>query len=129
MTREDIDKYAAECAEANMITPIDYPFYNNDYNEHKEAYIKTFNQGVEYADSHPKSLWISVKDDLPCNHENLIYEELNNWRATELVLVNSSIGVHIDWMEYHNGKWEWQSEKRTKIRNAHWMPIPELPKE
>ena len=31
-----------------------------------------FEEGAEWADNHPKSPWISVEDDLPCNHEELI---------------------------------------------------------
>ena len=35
-------------------------------------YQKGFTAGVKWADEHPKSPWINVKDDLPCNHEELL---------------------------------------------------------
>lgn len=124
MEREDIGKYAEECAEANMITPIDCPFYDEDYNEYKEAYIKTFNQGVEYADSHPKSPWISSKEDLPCNHEELISTQD---KATKKVIVMEKYdGVMVDFMKKaKSGVWYWS----RSIKVLYWMPIPELPKE
>ena len=30
---------------------------------------KAFIEGAKWADNNPKSPWISVNDDLPCNHE------------------------------------------------------------
>lgn len=31
-----------------------------------------FEEGAEWADTNPKSQWISVDEDLPCNHEEFI---------------------------------------------------------
>ena len=90
-----------------------------------------FRLGAEWADKHPKSPWISVNDDLPCNHEELmepicqlddrlIYE-------TKQVFVrcsgNSISTAHM--VNLHN-RWRWYPDD---IDVKHWFPIPELPKE
>ena len=38
----------------------------------KEFVEKAFIEGAKWADNSPKSPWISIEDDLPCNHEELI---------------------------------------------------------
>ena len=90
-----------------------------------------FYQGAKWADKHPKSPWISVNDDLPCNHEELmepicqlddrlIYE-------TKQVFVrcsgNSISTAHM--VNLHN-RWRWYPDD---IDVKHWFPIPELLKE
>ena len=90
-----------------------------------------FYQGAKWADKHPKSPWISVNDDLPCNHEELmepicqlddrlIYE-------TKQVFVrcsdNSISTAHM--VNLHN-RWRWYPDD---IDVKHWFPIPEFPKE
>ena len=90
-----------------------------------------FYQGVKWADKHPKSPWISVNDDLPYNHEELmepicqlddrlIYE-------TKRVFVrcsgNSISTAHM--VNLHN-RWRWYPDD---IDVKHWFPIPELSKE
>ena len=90
-----------------------------------------FYQGAKWADKHPKSPWISVNDDLPCNHEELmepicqlddrlIYE-------TKRVFVrcsgNSISTAHM--VNLHN-RWRWYPDD---IDVKHWFPIPEFPKE
>ena len=87
-----------------------------------------FYQGAKWADKHPKSPWISIDEDLPCNHEELmepicqlddrlIYE-------TKRVFVrcrnNSLCTAHM--VNLHN-KWKWYPED---IHVEHWMPIPDL---
>ena len=90
-----------------------------------------FYQGAKWADKHPKSPWISVNDDLPCNHDELmepicqlddrlIYE-------TKQVFVrcsgNSISTAHM--VNLHN-RWRWYPDD---IDVKHWFPIPEFPKE
>lgn len=53
MTRED-EIIIASCAYGRKGSSID------------------FEAGAKWADSNPKSPWISVDDDLPCNHEDMI---------------------------------------------------------
>ena len=84
-----------------------------------------FTVGAKWADSHPKSPWISVKDDLPCNHEELIVDT-PLYKRTKPVVCNKPCGIRVDQMVYDmslNG-WYWTGE--TPI---HWFPAPELPKE
>ena len=94
-----------------------------------------FNVGLQYgldvADSDPKSPWISVKDDLPCNHEELMEPicQLDNRLIYETKRVfvhcsnNSLDTAHM--INFYN-RWKWYPED---IDVKHWFPIPELPKE
>ena len=87
---------------------------------------KSFEAGVIWADKNPKSPWISVKDDLPCNHEELIIDDGLLDKHTKPVICNKSYGVCcVGIMVYSADRnaWHWVSEKTT-----HWFPIPELPK-
>ena len=78
-----------------------------------------FLEGVKFA---LENQFINVKDDLPCNHEEL----LNAKYETKKVLILKWVGFpDIDYMLKINGKWEWSIYKHPKF----WMPIPELPKE
>ena len=88
-----------------------------------KTYKLGFAIGVKWADEHPKSPWISVKDDLPCNHKEL----LNNKQCSKTlkVFVTNIYGENWgDYMIYKNGKWRWNSYEPD-----YWMPAPELPKE
>ena len=82
---------------------------------------KSFEAGAKWADEHLKSPWISVKDDLPCNHKELIRSNY-----TDRVLVSSRNGYSdIAFMSVVGDVWEWS----TLITVSYWMPIPKLPKE
>ena len=67
MTREEV-KYASKDYVNYLLDKQEY--HNEKYTEYdiKQA----FEKGAEWADEHPKSSWISVKEDLPCNHKELI---------------------------------------------------------
>ena len=83
-----------------------------------------FNIGLQYgldvADSDPKSPWISVKKDLPCNHKELIHSNY-----TDRVLVSSRNGFsEVAFMCIIEDVWEWN----TLMQVSYWMPIPELTK-
>lgn len=83
-----------------------------------------FNIGLQYgldvADSDPKSSWISVDDDLPCNHKELIHSNY-----TDRVLVSSRNGYsEVAFMCIIEGAWEWNN----LIKVSYWKPIPKLPK-
>ena len=44
-----------------------------DGRTYEQALMATgFEAGIKWADAYPKSPWISVEDDLPCNHEELL---------------------------------------------------------
>ena len=83
-------------------------------------YQKGFTAGVKWADEHPKSPWISVKDDLPCNHEELLNPD--DKRNTSYVVAIIHGYVIMSRMYKLNGKWYWENDEPT-----HWFPIPKLP--
>ena len=85
-----------------------------------------FEEGAEWADANPKSPWISVEDDLPCNHEDMIFETNPLEKDTVIVLVRFSYGgVSLEYMHCRGYKqeWAWSEDDIT-----HWMPIPNVPK-
>ena len=90
-----------------------------------KTYKLGFAIGVKWADEHPKSPWINVKDDLPCNHEELIIDDGLLDKHTKPVICNKSYGVCCVGIMIYNvdrNAWHWVSEKPT-----HWFPIPKLP--
>ena len=69
--------------------------------------------------------WISVNDDLPCNHEELL-DPSCEYNETVIVLTVCGNGYYLNWMKLdRNGEWVWHSVKNV----THWMTLPELPKE
>ena len=90
----------------------------------------SFKQGAKWADENPKSPWISVKDDLPCNHKELwmmtgglIYTIYT--KKVLVVLTDNTIRVLSMLYDEVNDKWKWE----FKDNIIFWMLIPELPKE
>ena len=116
LTREDIE-------ELNDIEPY---CFETDREE------QWFNVGLQYgldvADSDPISPWISVEDDIPCNHEELITTNGRYEKNTIYVITIDKYGIiegnHM--VLYDNGKWEW---KYGVPAPCYWMLIPKLPKE
>ena len=100
---------------------------NNASNELSESFkcSKTFKMGfeagVQWADANPKSPWISVKDDLPYKHKELISPDDKRDTKYVFTLINGCISLNM--MYKLDGKWYWQFGKPT-----HWMIIPEPPK-
>ena len=95
---------------------------------------KSFEAGVIWADKNPKSPWISVKDDLPCNHEGLIENE--NYTKKVLVVLawnDDPSKKHIEICDMcnrigsFNTNWYWQNTVYYHV--VCWKPLPELPKE
>ena len=95
----------------------------SEYEYNQIDFKNGFFTGAKWADENPKSSWISVKDDLPCNHDELL---INNKKETKtvLVIVNGRIIMGI---MYKKRKWHWFIG--TGVEPTHWMPLPELPKE
>ena len=85
-----------------------------------------FEKGAKWADSHPKSPWISVKHDLPCNHSELISPDKSseNLTVTEYVVVVVCGYKILSRMYELDGKWYWETDEPT-----HWFAIPDPPKE
>lgn len=117
MTREEeIHIAASRYIEENSI---------NGYvaiSDHKDSFI----EGAEWADTHPKSPWISVEDDLPCNHEELLYQKeiIEGTETFNVFAINEYGEIWVDYMVYENGKWRWND-----FEPAYWMIAPKLPKE
>lgn len=81
---------------------------------------------IEGADFALNNQWISVDDDLPYNHNELIRsKEVNEGTETvEVFAVNEYGDIWDDYMIYEDGKWRWND-----FEPAYWMTSPELPKE
>lgn len=84
-----------------------------------------FEAGVKWADANPKSPWISVDDDLPCNHEDMIALVGNLSKHTCSVLVRFDHGgINFAYMYCSGCKQDWHWAESGII--THWMPIPKL---
>ena len=79
-----------------------------------------FEAGAMWADANPKSSWISVEDDLPCNHKELLNPD--NKRDTSCVVAIIHGHIVLSRMYKLYGKWYWENNEPT-----HWFPIPKLP--
>ena len=77
-----------------------------------------FIEGAKFA---LENQWISINEDLPCNHKELIHSNY-----TDRVLVSSRNGFsEVAFMCIIEDVWEWN----TLMQVSYWMPIPKLPKE
>ena len=77
--------------------------------------------GLEAADDNPISPWISVNDDLPYKHKELI--SLEDKRDTKQVIAFANGTIVLSRMRMMSGNWYWEN-----VNPTYWMPIPELPK-
>ena len=81
---------------------------------------------LEGAKSALENQWISVEDDLPCNHEELIDSKHPDFTVIVLTRrLDDGLVLPYRMIKSIEGKWHWHGE--TGI--GHWMPIPQLPKE
>ena len=78
-----------------------------------------FIEGAKFA---LENQWISVEDDLPCNHEELLNAK---YETKEVFVLKTGGFPDVDYMLKINGEWTWFSHKSSKF----WMPIPKLLKE
>ena len=127
MTREKEIKYASK----------DYVNYLLDKQEyHNETYTEydiqqAFEKGAQWADDNHKSPWISVEDDLPCNHKELMENEYKTKKVLAVMRSDKSSSKNIEICYMTNqycsiGNWYWINTLKTHV--THWMPLPELPK-
>ena len=97
----------------------------SEYEYNQIDFENGFIMGAKWADENPKSPWISVEDDLPCNHEELLKSQ-ESYR-TKSVIVRFDNDLHgFAYMVKIDNKWEWLNGIKGI---THWMPIPKLPKE
>ena len=82
-----------------------------------------FLEGAKFA---LENQWISVEDDLPCHHEELICgtEVSEGTETVEVFARNEHGDIWDDYMIYENGKWRWND-----FEPSYWMIAPKLPKE
>ena len=100
MTRQEEIRTAVD-----MTVPI---LPSNNGRTYEQALIAySFEEGVKWADKNPKSPWISIKDDLPCNHNELICsKEISEGTETvDVFAMNERGHIWDDYMVYENGKW------------------------
>ena len=118
MTREEEIRTAVD-----MTVPI---LPSNNGRTYEQALIASgVEAGIKWADENPKSPWISIKDDLPCNHSEMICGmEITDGTETIDVFCSNFYG-HIwdDCMVYENGKWRWND-----FEPDFWMLSPKLPR-
>ena len=82
-----------------------------------------FEAGARWADANPKNPWISVNDDLPCNHEEMIHVFVENVELrTDRVLAMTDDGIIVFAYMFKFGSWPWYWSETERITN--WMPIP-----
>lgn len=129
MTREEEIKIAAK-ERSDWHQTIEEILNNHNsqlylYDRIYNSEIESFKAGVKWADEYPQSPWISVKDDLPCNHKDLVY---HNERCTVEVLVRDKHGnVYTNVMRKGaDNIWFFAREQYNIVE--FWMRIPELPK-
>lgn len=84
-----------------------------------------FLEGANFA---LENQWISVDEDLPCNHSDLVLTYNNISFSTKRVLVMTDIHTLFlcEMKKDNNHGWIWNYSTKDKI--VYWFPIPELPK-
>ena len=96
-----------------------------DFSDEKlQTYQNGFINGAEWADNNPKNPWISVEDDLPFNHKELLD---SSKRMTFQVFIRYDDDRYgFSCMAKILDEWKWLNNW-NKI--THWMKVPEIPKE
>ena len=125
MTREEIRQEALKAEKEKF--PRCAGDKENSFHGVNSAYGLGFVDGALWADANPKSHWISVKDDLPCNNPNNIH-----FGFTNRVLATDGKNILVAYMRKNkDNKWIWRSENNVDITHiiTHWMPFPKPPKE
>ena len=73
MTREDKRIKETNSAAEHFIAG---PLCEEKFTEEQQDFVMyCFAEGAQWADENPQSPWISVDDDLPSNHQELIDKE------------------------------------------------------
>lgn len=125
MIREEEKRKAARRYATHDVDTDETDFYGN-YVKKEDFVLPEYNafiEGCKWSDANPKSPWISAKDDLPCNHKELIHGDAENaWTVS--CIVNNGTWTITDRMFLIEGKWDWG------IANVkYWFVVPELLKE
>lgn len=85
----------------------------------------SFTKGAEWADNHPKCKWISVEDDLPCNHNEFITKDGITTMPVPTISYDGLLELH-NMVKVMNSKvgdiWIWEEG----ISPQYWLNLPEL---
>ena len=96
---------------------------HSEYEYNQTTYSNGFIDGARWADNNPKSPWISVEDDLPCNYEELI-DTTRHCTVSKDVIVRHKDGS----MTFDRMIKNYKSQLIFLSDVTHWMPLPKLPK-
>ena len=93
----------------------------------REDLAFTFQMGVKWADAHPVSPWVSVKESLPKEDP-----ERNDYMSVEVLTITDKGHIKLDTYDYSNQRWFIHSEfffdeDDSLGEVTHWMYIPKLP--
>ena len=121
MTRKEEIKCASKDYINYLLDKQEY--HNENYTE--DDIRQAFEKGAQWADNNPKSPWISVDDDLPFNHEELIttgcyYEK----ETVDVITISKSGIIDTNYMILYNNKWKW----KYGVVPCYWMPISKIQK-
>ena len=94
-----------------------------------KTYKMGFEAGVMWADANPKSPWISVEDDLPCNHKE--FTEGKRWTKPVLAVLawnENPSERHIEICDMYavNINWYWRIGIGNHHHVVYWMPLPKM---
>lgn len=89
-----------------------------------ERYGQLASVFLESAKFALENQWINVKEDLPCNHKDLLLS--TGYHTVSVFTYKKGGACGIDNMIIRNGKWEWEAWKENYL---YWMTMPNLPKE
>ena len=120
MTREEIEQL-------NEVKP-----YCFETDREEQWFNVGLKEGLKVADANPKSPWISVEDDLPRNHKELM-EDKHRTKSVLVVLAwdNDPSKRHIevcsmcDMFGSFNVGWHWCNSGYYHV--VYWMPLPKMP--
>lgn len=131
MTREEQIEQAAREYATHYIDTKETDFYGKFIQEmgcNREE-ERAFIAGARWAVANPKSPWISIDDDLPCNHSDLVLTYNDIPFSTKRVMVVTDIHTLFlcEMKKDDDRGWIWNYPTKDKI--THWFPIPEPPKE
>ena len=105
-------------------------FRSNKGRTYEQALMASgFEAGVNWADYHPKSPWISVDKDLPNDEKKLyiIYCEAYNKNGDDIE--NKHYEIYLANFDKEMSSWvNVESYNNYFFNVLYWMPMPKLPK-
>ena len=102
----------------------DVELYDFDAYREEQWFNVGLKYGLEAADNDPALPWISTDEDLPCNHEEMIYPLAGgSIKFTQAMIVQDENGkVDVSSMCCKDDKWIWVLNEKWK----YWLPVSAL---